>query len=90
MHQPRTPCEEAGPAGGPVVITVNGGSSSVKFSMAPMAEPASLVLSGTLDRIGSAGATLRVREGHGAWGQPEQVAGGAIKDATRVDRKSVV
>lgn len=84
MHQPRTPCEEAGPAGGPVVITVNGGSSSVKFSMAPMAEPASLVLSGTLDRIGSAGATLRVREGHGAWGQPEQVAGGAIKDATRV------
>ncbi|MEK6703549.1 MAG: acetate/propionate family kinase [Planctomycetota bacterium] len=84
MHRPHTPFDEATPAGGPVVITVNGGSSSVKFSMATVAQPASPVLSGVLDRIGGAGGSLRVREGRGEWGQPEPVAVGAFKDATRL------
>lgn len=84
MHQPHTPCAEVEPASGPVVITVNGGSSSVKFSIATPAEPERPVLSGVLDRIGSVGASLRVRDARKAWGQPEQVAAGAIEDATRV------
>jgi acetate kinase len=48
-----------------VIVTINGGSSSIKFAVfAPGPEPAR-VLSGQVDRIGSAGAALTAADGAG-------------------------
>jgi acetate kinase len=41
-----------------LVLTINGGSSSIKFAIYAVGEPPRRVLSGQLDRIGSPGTTL--------------------------------
>jgi acetate kinase len=42
----------------PRILTINGGSSSIKFALYRMGEPLRRDLHGTLDRIGMSGATL--------------------------------
>src|ERR1700722_5313752 len=42
----------------PVLLTINGGSSSVKFAFYRIDEPLQRELSGKIDRIGSGGANL--------------------------------
>jgi len=51
------------PPAGPVIITVNGGSSSIKVSVAPAtaADPRTQLFTGLLERIGTPAATLSVR-----------------------------
>ena len=51
------------PPAGPVIITVNGGSSSIKVSVAPAtaADPRTQLFTGVLERIGTPAATLSVR-----------------------------
>ena len=46
------------------VLTINGGSSSIKFAMYDVGQPLQRLLSGHLDRIGSTGTTLTVSEPH--------------------------
>src|SRR4051812_23784331 len=53
------PSPDAGP-GGPYVLTVNGGSSSLKFAVFAAAGPMERVLSGRVERIGTGGARLVV------------------------------
>lgn len=43
----------------PLVLTVNGGSSSIKFALYQAGEPLNRVLNGKIDRIGLSGTTLR-------------------------------
>jgi acetate kinase len=43
------------------ILTINGGSSSVKFALFKAAEPPERILAGAVERVGSPGATLRVR-----------------------------
>ncbi len=49
----------------PCILTINGGSSSIKFALYEAANPPNERLGGTLDRIGSTGASLVVRDGGG-------------------------
>lgn len=44
------------------VLTINGGSSSIKFAMYAVSKPPRQVLSGQIDRIGSPGTTLTFTE----------------------------
>jgi len=44
------------------VLTINGGSSSIKFALYPTAEPLKCGLHGTVDRIGLSGTTLTFTE----------------------------
>lgn len=46
----------------PCILTVNGGSSSIKFAVYEASEPLKRVFSGTLDRIGLPGANLTFRD----------------------------
>ena len=43
---------------GPSVLTLNGGSSSIKFALYQMGEPPKRALHGKVDRIGSSGTTF--------------------------------
>lgn len=45
------------------ILTINGGSSSIKFALFPPGPPSKRLLSGTLDRIGSPDPVLLIREG---------------------------
>ena len=47
------------------ILTINGGSSSIKFSVFEPGDEPRLVLSGSIDRIGSPGATLCVTRAGG-------------------------
>ena len=47
--------------GPPLILTVNGGSSSIKFALFEMHGPLQRVLSGSIERIGLAGATFAVK-----------------------------
>ena len=42
----------------PLVLTINGGSSSIKFALYPVEEPLKRVLYGKVDRIGLSGTNL--------------------------------
>jgi acetate kinase len=56
------------PAGGsqrPCVLTINGGSSSLKFAVFAVADPIDRVLSGRVERVGLGGARLVVSEAGG-------------------------
>ena len=55
------------------ILTVNSGSSSVKFSVYEMGESEALLLGGSLDQLGSAGSRFQARDG----------AGGALVDEAR-------
>ena len=50
------------PAANPYILTVNGGSSSIKFAMYPAVEPLRRTLDGSVDRIGMSGTTLTLTE----------------------------
>jgi acetate kinase len=43
---------------GPSILTINGGSSSIKFALYPTGEPLKRTLYGTVDRIGMSGTNL--------------------------------
>ena len=43
------------------ILTINGGSSSVKFALFEAAEPPRRILGGAIERVGTPGATLRVK-----------------------------
>ena len=51
----------------PCLLTINGGSSSIKFALYQVGEPLQRGLNGTVDRIGSLAADqfYAVLEGHG-------------------------
>jgi len=42
----------------PTILTINGGSSSIKFALYQLGDPLKRTLHGTLDRIGMSGTTL--------------------------------
>lgn len=46
--------------GKPRILTINGGSSSIKFALFEAADPLKRILSGAIERIGLPKATLRV------------------------------
>jgi acetate kinase len=48
------------------ILTINGGSSSIKFALFPTGEPSTRSLSGKVDRIGLPGTTLTFNEAEGA------------------------
>ena len=50
------------------ILTINGGSSSIKFALYTVVKPLKRELGGTVDRIGLSGTNLKF---HGADGQPE-------------------
>ena len=52
--------EPAQPAG-PRILTINGGSSSIKFALFEAAAPLKRILAGGIERIGPPEATLRVK-----------------------------
>lgn len=47
-------------AAGPCVLTINGGSSSIKFAVYSAAEPPARLLAGLIDRVGQPGSTFCV------------------------------
>jgi len=49
---------------GPRILTINGGSSSIKFALFEAGDSLPLILKGGIDRIGSPDATLRVDGSH--------------------------
>ncbi len=49
----------------PCILTINGGSSSIKFGLYERGEPLRRLLSGKIDRIGGKGATLTFRDEQG-------------------------
>ena len=53
----------------PDILTINGGSSSIKFALYQSGEPLARRLHGTLDRIGGSGTTLTF---HDSTGNPPQ------------------
>jgi acetate kinase len=44
------------------ILTINGGSSSIKFALYRAAEPLKRELSGAVERIGSSGTTLSFKK----------------------------
>jgi len=50
--------EQMMPVGGPFIVTINGGSSSIKFAVFDSADPPARRLSGQVERIGQPGAQL--------------------------------
>ena len=59
------------------ILTINGGSSSIKFALYEAAEPLKRGLSGAVDRIGLSGTNLKFHE---AGGQPQSGAKFAAAD----------
>ena len=49
----------------PLILTVNGGSSSIRFAVYETGETLRRLLDGKIDRIGLSGATLAVNDSHG-------------------------
>lgn len=47
--------------GKPLILTINGGSSSIKFALFEVGDPLHRMLAGAIERIGSPDATLRVK-----------------------------
>ena len=50
----------------PRILTINGGSSSIKFALFGAGDPPQRLLEGGIERIGQLGATLRVKDLNGA------------------------
>jgi acetate kinase len=50
----------------PTVLTVNGGSSSIRFAFYDAVDAVTKLLDGKIDRIGLSGTTLTVEDSHGA------------------------
>jgi len=44
----------------PSILTLNGGSSSLKFALFKIAQPLKLLYSGKIDRIGSSNSSLEI------------------------------
>lgn len=59
----------------PCVLTLNGGSSSVRFAVYEASPSPQRQLEGRIDRIGTAHATLSVRAGDGSERPPRDIAG---------------
>src|SRR4051812_25492518 len=53
----------APPSDGCRIVTVNGGSSSIKFAVFAAGEPPTRLTAGQIDRIGSPDASLTVKDG---------------------------
>ena len=49
----------------PLILTINGGSSSIRFAVYETGETPQRLLDGKIDRIGLSGATLAVNDSHG-------------------------
>ncbi len=63
------------------VLSLNGGSSSVKFALYEDAEPLAKLASGTLDRIGTKGATLTIKGPDGNIQKEQTSDAGDVHDA---------
>jgi acetate kinase len=75
-HRPGLPLGPL-PAGGAPrshVLTLNGGSSSLKFAVFAVAGPRARVLSGRVERVGLGGSRLVVNDADGGWRQERAVA----------------
>src|SRR5690348_2524824 len=64
---------QADGSGRPRVLTINGGSSSLKFAVFAAAGPIGPLLSGRVERVGSAGSRLVVRDADGVRGEDRAV-----------------
>lgn len=72
-----------GPASGPLVLTINGGSSSLRFGLYRGSEPPLLELSGKIERIGLPGSALSFRDRSGSYHGSHSVAGRDHASAAR-------
>jgi len=68
----------------PCVLTINAGSSSIRFALYESGETARLHLGGMVDRIGSAGTNLIVRDADGKPQVTRRLAAGDHRAATGV------
>jgi acetate kinase len=68
----------------PCVLTINAGSSSIRFALYESGETARLRLGGVVDRIGSSGTNLIVRNGDGEPQVTRPLAAGDHRAATGV------
>ena len=50
------------PTGQAAILTINGGSSSIKFALYLIGEPLQLIMDGRMERIGLPGTTLTIRD----------------------------
>jgi acetate kinase len=67
----------------PNVLTINGGSSSIRFGIFSAARPPRRLLKGNMERVGSGAASLTVDPGAGH--EPARFEAGAGKQATAID-----
>lgn len=63
-----------GPASGPLVLTINGGSSSIRFGLYRAGDPPLLELSGKIERIGLPGTSLSFHDRGGSFHGSHSVA----------------
>src|SRR5271170_5976893 len=64
----------------PTVLTINGGSSSIRFAVFEAGRPPRPLLQGKLDRIGGAEASLSVEAGPGQAPAVEAAIIGGVRD----------
>ncbi|HEY4310977.1 MAG TPA: acetate/propionate family kinase [Pirellulales bacterium] len=63
------------------ILTLNGGSSSLKFAVFAPGVPPTRIFSGRIERIGQAGSTLVTREADGTAADPQPVQAGGLAAA---------
>src|SRR6266446_7923972 len=61
--QNKSPITEGTAAGGRCVLTINSGSSSIKFALFPFDSPGTQLLSGKIERIGLPGPVITIKDG---------------------------
>ncbi|HTW95609.1 MAG TPA: acetate/propionate family kinase [Tepidisphaeraceae bacterium] len=66
---------------GPHILTVNGGSSSIKFALFSPADPPRRLFDGQIERIGQDGTRLVINDGKGAAPDAEPIVAGTYRHA---------
>lgn len=69
---------------GSALLTINGGSSSVKFALFSTAGSLKRVLTGSIERIGLSGARLTIKEADGKGGGDQNLSVGNHSDAGKI------
>ena len=66
MNKITMPKESLIKTANPLILTINGGSSSIKFALFEAGDPLKRILEGTIERIGLSNATFRVKSSNQA------------------------
>jgi acetate kinase len=67
----------------PLILTINGGSSSIKFALYQTGKPLKRTLSGKVDRIGLSGTSLTFHDSTGKPQDPRKIAASNHKSAAK-------